>query len=52
MKRVWSILIILNLVSCGLHLPIKVEEASDRKIESTPDRLARGEYLVVLYPEN
>ena len=46
MRILITIFIILNLVSCGLFLPIKVEQAEVISIEQTPERLSRGEYLV------
>ena len=46
MKIIILIGLIINLVSCSLLLPIKVDDAENISIESTPERLVRGEYLV------
>ncbi len=46
MRIIVSIGLIISLVSCSLVLPIKVDPAEDIQIEGTPERLARGEYLV------
>ena len=46
MMRLISLILALSISSCGLLLPINVEEAEDLNIERTPERLIRGEYLV------
>mgnify|MGYP002640785850 CR=1 FL=1 len=45
MKATIVLIFILSFISCGILLPIKVDDAEDIVVESTPERLERGEYL-------
>jgi len=46
MKYILTVILTLSLMSCGILLPVKVDDAEDISIDQTPERLARGEYLV------
>ncbi len=46
MRFLLAPVLLLSIVSCSILLPIKVNQAEDINIDSTPERLDRGEYLV------
>lgn len=46
MKTIFVLVLTFCFISCGIFLPIKVDQAEDILVESTPERLQRGEYLV------
>lgn len=46
MRIVILLTLILNVTSCGLLLPIKVDKAENLHIKATPEMLVRGAYLV------
>lgn len=46
MKTIFALIIVFSLISCGIFLPIKVDQAQQITVKLTPERLERGEYLV------